>query len=275
MASATISETFEQCRMIDNSTNYMDESALRSFAYDDMLCTISGKKHQSALRFWVHKQTIVLGTQDTRLTYIQDAITFLQKQHINVVVRNSGGLAVYLDEGVLNISLIFPGEATFSINDGYERMVSLIRNMFPHAKIDTGEVKGSYCPGSYDLSIAGKKFAGISQRRIRNGIAVQIYLCVTGSGSDRAIAVKEMYECAVQDSEPKFDYPIIDPTVMASLNELLHEEYSIEQVIDLAKKSASSLKLDLYEEPLSAEEELLYETQLERVIDRHNRCLRP
>lgn len=275
MASTSAFDTFEQCRMIDNSTNFMGESALRSFAYDDTLCTLAGKKNQSALRFWVHNQTIVLGTQDTRLTYIQDAIAFLQKQHIDVVVRNSGGLAVYLDEGVLNISLIFPGDSTFSINEGYERMVSLIRHMFSHTQIDTGEIKGSYCPGSYDLSIDGKKFAGISQRRIRNGIAVQIYLCVSGSGSARAITVKEMYATAVQDSEPKFDYPRIEPAVMASLNELLNESYTVSQVIELAKKSATSLKLDLYEEPLSDEEELLYEAQLERVIDRHNRCLRP
>ncbi len=154
-------------------------------------------------------------------------------------------------------------------------MVSLIRHMFPQVQIDTGEIIGSYCPGSYDLSIGGKKFAGISQRRIRNGIAVQIYLCVTGSGSARAIAVKNMYEIAVQDSEPKFDYPQIEPMVMASLNELLNENYTVAQIIERAKTSANALNLHLYEEPLSAEEELLYEAQLERVVDRHNRCLRP
>ena len=53
-------------------------------------------------------------------------------------------------------------------------------------EIEAKEIVGSYCPGSYDLSIAGKKFAGISQRRIRNGVAVQIYLCVSGSGQERA-----------------------------------------------------------------------------------------
>ena len=52
---------------------------------------------------------------------------------------------------------------------------------FDH-EIEAREIVGSYCPGSYDLSIKGKKFAGISQRRIRKGVAVQIYLCVNGSG---------------------------------------------------------------------------------------------
>jgi lipoate-protein ligase A len=42
-------------------------------------------------------------------------------------------------------------------------------------------IEHSYCPGKFDLSIDGKKFAGISQRRVRGGIAVQIYLCVEGN----------------------------------------------------------------------------------------------
>ena len=64
-------------------------------------------------------------------------------------------------------------------------MVDFINALFPEVaeRIEAYEIVGSYCPGSYDLSIDGKKFAGISQRRMKNGIAVQIYLCVEGSGS--------------------------------------------------------------------------------------------
>lgn len=39
--------------------------------------------------------------------------------------------------------------------------------------IEAKEIVGSYCPGSYDLSIRDQKFAGISQRRIRGGVAVK------------------------------------------------------------------------------------------------------
>lgn len=226
------------------------------------------------LRFWVHNQTVVLGTQDTRLAHIHEAVAFLEKQNNRVIVRNSGGLAVYLDEGVLNISLIFPGKADFSIDDGYEQMVTLIRTMFPELLIETGEVIGSYCPGSYDLSINGRKIAGISQRRIRGGIAVQIYLCVSGSGPMRANYIKKMYDLAVQESEPNFDYPRIQPEVMASINELTGSHYSVQDVVELAKEASQHLGMNLEESTLSPEEELLFESQLERVIDRHNRCLR-
>lgn len=51
-------------------------------------------------------------------------------------------------------------------------MVELMKRMLKsyEAKIEAYEIEGSYCPGSYDLSIGGKKFAGISQRRLRAGL---------------------------------------------------------------------------------------------------------
>ena len=55
-----------------------------------------------------------------------------------------------------------------------------------------------HTPGSYDLSIHNQKFAGISQRRVRGGIAVQIYLCVEGSGAERAEMMKAFYEHALK-----------------------------------------------------------------------------
>ena len=68
-------------------------------------------------------------------------------------------------------------------------MLAFVRMLFPEAgdRIEAYEIIGSYCPGSYDLSIDGRKFAGISQRRLRQGIAVQVYLCVEGSGATRRI----------------------------------------------------------------------------------------
>ena len=79
-------------------------------------------------------------------------------------------------------------EKGLSIDAGYELMYELIKKMFSsfEVEINAYEIVGSYCPGSFDLSIGGKKFAGISQRRIRGGIAIQIYLCISGSGSERA-----------------------------------------------------------------------------------------
>ena len=77
----------------------------------------------------------------------------------------------------------FKGQTETTIDEAFTVMYLLICKMFENENvdIDTKEIEHSYCPGRFDLSIDGKKFAGISQRRVRGGIAVQIYLCVEGS----------------------------------------------------------------------------------------------
>ncbi len=166
-------------RFIDQSISFLQRTPLESFAMDDTLCHIVGQGMSApTVRTWVHENSVVLGIQDHRLPYIQDGIEWLESNDYKAIVRNSGGLAVVLDSGVLNISLVLSeNEQSISINNGYEAMVDLIKMLFPEVadQIEAYEIVGAYCPGSYDLSIGGKKFAGISQRRMRQGIAVQIY----------------------------------------------------------------------------------------------------
>src|SRR5699024_4665886 len=116
----------------------------------------------------------------------------------------SGGLGVVLDDGVRNISLILPKSAAPQIDDGYELMLGMVRAAFPDAPVEAYEIVTSYCPGSYDLSIYGRQFACISQLRIRRGIAVQIYLCVSGSGSLRAVIVRDFYRLRKADDITRF-----------------------------------------------------------------------
>ncbi|WP_059104250.1 lipoate--protein ligase family protein [Shouchella shacheensis] len=259
-------------RFMDD-TDEKKSSALRSFATDDTLCQLAGSKGHVSLRAWVHDSTIVLGTQDSRLPFVHQGIDLLKGKGYRSVVRNSGGLAVLLDQGVLNLSLVFPGDKSWTIDGGYELMSGLIQKMFPLQTIEAREIVGSYCPGKYDLSIDGKKFAGISQRRVRGGIAVQIYLCVTGTGSDRAETVRQFYEEAVQTEETRFEYPQIRPEVMASLSELTAGALSVNDVVEKACTVLEKEGLALIPSAFTLEEEQLYSTQLERVTERHHRCL--
>ena len=48
----------------------------------------------------------------------------------NAIVRNSGGLGVVLDQGVLNISLIFKGQTETTIDEAFTVMYLLICKMF-------------------------------------------------------------------------------------------------------------------------------------------------
>ena len=262
-------------RIIDQSAVGIHFQALQSFGTDDTLCASVGAGEAPATaRTWVHHNTMVLGIQDTRLPFLQEGIQYLASEGYQPIVRNSGGLAVVLDEGVLNISLIFPEkEKGIDINRGYEVMWQLIQKMFADFSqpIEAREIVGSYCPGSYDLSIGGKKFAGISQRRLKRGVAVQIYLCVNGSGSKRAELVRGFYELAKKEVETKFVYPEVVPAVMASLSELLDVEMKI---ADVMLRLLTQLKANseyLYAGQLNEFELGLFPGYYQRVIDRNEK----
>lgn len=260
-------------RIIDQTTMGPSFKAIESFAIDDALCTTVGN-HQSVpvIRTWVHHDTVVLGAADSRLPYLQDGIDFLNGYGYQVIIRNSGGLAVMLDQGILNISMIFPELKGININRGYEVMWQLIQHLLTSysVSIEAGEIVGSYCPGSYDLSIDGKKFAGISQRRIRGGIAVQIYICASGSGSSRAKMIKQFYEHSLKQAKTTFTYPTIVPETMASLSELLHEKVDVQTLQYLLFKFLSTHS-KLRQSQLTLEEIGFYHKYLERMIKRNDK----
>jgi len=264
-------------RIIDQSSLGPQFDALHSFAMDDTLCTSVGSGDSPAtMRSWVHHQTIVLGIQDTRLPHLEDGIRYLEEQGYRVIVRNSGGLAVVLDEGVLNVSLIFRDtEKGIDINRGYDAMWELIQVIFAsyNVKIEAKEIVGSYCPGSYDLSINDQKFAGISQRRIRGGVAVQIYLCATGNGAQRAKLIQKFYEEGLKEAETKFTYPVIVPETMASLTELLGEEVTVSSLMLSLLTALKELGGALVPASLSGEESVLFDYHLQRMIDRNEKFL--
>ncbi|WP_026563051.1 biotin/lipoate A/B protein ligase family protein [Bacillus sp. J37] len=262
-------------RVIDQSSLGPQFDAKHSFAIDDTLCASVGKNESPAtVRTWVHHQTIVLGIQDTKLPFLEDGLQFLHDQGYQVIVRNSGGLAVVLDKDVLNISLIFPeSEKGIDIDRGYDAMLDLIKHMLKDydANIEAREIVGSYCPGSYDLSINGKKFAGISQRRLRGGVAVQIYLCVTGSGEDRADLIRQFYELSLKKEQTKFVFPTIKPETMSSLSDLLGVDLTVEKLLYQLLFTLKEHSQDLISSSLTVEEQLLFQQNLLRMIDRNEK----
>ncbi|MGA4516799.1 lipoate--protein ligase family protein [Solibacillus silvestris] len=263
-------------RFIDQSISANKRSPLESFAMDDTLCHLVGQKMtNSTIRTWVHHDAVVLGIQDHRLPYIEQGMETLKNSGYDPIVRNSGGLAVVLDAGVLNISIVLNEDKPLSINNAFEMMVALIRQLFPEisTKIEAYEIVGSYCPGSYDLSINGQKFAGISQRRMKNGIAVQIYLCVEGSGSERAELIKRFYENGLQGEKTKFEYPDIKPEVMASLQQLTGQNVTVFEVNERLRNLLRQWNGQLFELPLEQEEMELYDYYLERVFKRNESML--
>lgn len=264
-------------RFIDESLSVRNRSPLESFAADDTLCHLVGQGMSvSTVRTWVHNESVVLGIQDHRLPYIDKAMEHLEEKGYPSIVRNSGGLAVVLDQGILNISLVLSEEETsIDISTGYEVMKTFVQLLFPEAgdQIEAYEIVGSYCPGSYDLSIDGKKFAGISQRRLRKGIAVQVYLCVEGSGAERAALIRDLYEIGLQGEKTKFVYPTIRPEVMASLEELLGISLTVSDVVMRAQTVLNEVSNHVKLESFREDEMELYTFYLNRVLERNKKML--
>lgn len=154
-------------------------------------------------------------------------------------------------------------------------MVELMKRMLKsyEAKIEAYEIEGSYCPGSYDLSIGGKKFAGISQRRLRGGVAVQIYLCADKSGSERADLIRRFYQAALKDksNDVKGVYPDIRPETMASLSELLQTDITVQDLMLSLLTELKQLGSHLYSAGLTIDEELEFEKNLVRMVERNEK----
>lgn len=263
-------------RMIDQSTLGSSFDALQSFAMDDTLCTSVGSgESMPTARTWVHDKTVVLGIQDARLPFVKGGIDFLKENGYQVIVRNSGGLAVPLDHGVLNISLIFAEKQKVSINRGYEAMASFVRRMLKpfDVGVETGEIEASYCPGRFDLSIAGKKFAGISQRRMRSGIAVQVYLCSEGSGAKRAQLLREFYSRSFARWDKKTTYPHIRPEVMASLSELIGQPLDVKAMMSLFVMALKHYSSEMTTATLDPHEIDLFYSYYKRIRDRNKKTL--
>lgn len=247
-------------------------TALTSFAIDDALAlSVSDSHTPPVMRLWVHPETIVLGIPDARLPYIEEGVKFLASHGYHIVVRNSGGLAVALDGGVLNISLIIPGVKHISIHDCYEAMVSFVQFMLRDLtdKIKAFEIVGSYCPGDYDLSIDGKKFAGISQRRVKDGAAIQIYLDVEGDSRERAALIRKFYDISKKEQPTKFDYPMVNPDVMGSLSELLHVPLTVEEMKKRAYQALEEFNDQIVEMDFSDSEFAAFQKRLEQMKKRN------
>ncbi|RSK28998.1 lipoate--protein ligase family protein [Bacillus sp. HMF5848] len=268
----------QQYRIIDQTNTGLHMSALHSFAMDDTLCqSVGSGESPSVMRSWVHEKTVVLGIQDTRLPFLREGLAYLHDEGYNVIVRNSGGLAVVLDEGVLNVTLIYSErDRGIDINRGYDAMLAFLADTFSanNVNMQAGEVVGSYCPGSYDISIQGKKFAGTSQRRLRGGVAVQVYLCLQGSGAKRAELVREFYRRALNGQETKFVYPNIKPETMASLSELTGNSMPTQDVmLNMFRVLKSYSHADIYIDSLQGNEWAMFEKNLMRITERNEKAL--
>lgn len=238
-----------------------NEQRFVPFALSDAFTLNVGEHQRPYLHFWQLPNTVILGMKDSRLPELAHALNFLQEENYHVMFRSSGGLGIVADADVLNFSLIIPQpkDHNLEINPAYEIMTAIIQEAFHDYKvtIEAKEIVNSYCPGDFDLSINDQKFAGIAQRRIKNGISVMIYLSVNGNQHHRSQLMHDFY--AKGDAErSKHVYPLVESTAMANLSDLLGDELSVadvkRRIKDVFIKTLNASLETLSAEKLASEE---------------------
>ncbi|WP_429374103.1 lipoate--protein ligase family protein [Paenibacillus sp. DS2015] len=214
----------ENILILDRMNDLTVSDALYPFALDELLCRHTGKGGPAVCHIWRHPRAFIMGLRDSRLPQAEQSRQWLESQDYEVAIRNSGGAAVPLDLGVVNISLILPkqAQADLHFHRDFERMYKLIQLALIEtgSYVDKGEIAGAYCPGDFDLSIAGRKFCGIAQRRQAHAYVVQAFVIAEGSGQERAQLVHEFYKQATTGADSLDDYPQVVTNSTASLEEL-------------------------------------------------------
>lgn len=253
--------------LVDSSGLDLANNILFPYAWDEWMCRQLTNDSPSYIHIWQHPNAFVLGLRDRQLPCIQQAITWLEDQGYAVAVRNSGGSAVPLDAGVVNISLVIPkAYCSLNLRDDFKIMIQLLRdNLSPWTSaIQEGEIIGGYCPGDYDLSINGQKFCGIAQRRQANGSVVSAFVNVAGNSSERARTVRTFYDIA-SNGEAGVPHPLVDEERMCSLEELV-EVISVSGFINSLKNHKSVRVPKSHAEKKLTNKVLFPEDQIIKVI---------
>ncbi len=220
---------WEGVLVLDRTDELGEADVLYPFALEELLCRYAGEGGPSIVHLWRHPRAFVMGLRDSRLPGAPQATRWLQAQGYNVAVRNSGGAAVPLDLGVVNVSFIRAKrrKGDLDFRDDFETMYELIATALREAGggVDKGEIVGAYCPGDFDLSIGGRKFCGIAQRRQQHAYVVQAFVVAEGAGAAKARLARAFYERAAEGVAADAAYPRVTEDSMASLTELLGERF--------------------------------------------------
>ncbi|WP_379127821.1 biotin/lipoate A/B protein ligase family protein [Paenibacillus sp. sgz500958] len=200
---------------------------LSPFAFEETLCRdIGAGLAPPSIHLWSHPSGVVLGLRDSKLPCARQAMNKLEEQGVYTAVRHSGGAAVPLDAGIVNVSLLLPkSRGKLDFHDDFRLLSSLITEAVAvthpkaAAQIEAGEIVHSYCPGDFDLSIGGRKFCGIAQRRQSSAYFVHAFVVVSGSGKQRGELIRNFYADAVCGQEG-LSYPDVHPESIAALGEL-------------------------------------------------------
>lgn len=237
-----------------------------AFGYTNALLDLVPHLKQPILHFWTMQPTVIMGLKDKRLPALTAAIRAVQRYGYDYVLRNSGGLAVVADGGVLNVSLFSPlTTPPLSVEAAYAQMTQLVAAAWPELALEHYEITRSYCPGDYDLSVNGRKIAGIAQRRSTQALVTMLYLSVTGDQAMRGDLVRSFYLAGLDGQANDWHFPDVDPDVMTTTAALLNQPLTVADAEQRFITAANTVGLHVSRAKLAA---MMAEPRFTTILER-------
>ncbi len=130
----------------------------------------NGEPHAPHVWLWTNLQCLVATRRHARNDKFDEAGLKMLELGSPVVVRRSGGTVVPHGPGILNLSL-FHVTNTAKIETGYQPLIELLINALNALglKANCGSCPGSFCDGTYNLLVGGRKVAGTAAMLKRRG----------------------------------------------------------------------------------------------------------
>jgi lipoate-protein ligase A len=124
-----------------------------------------GSDDERRLLVWRAPRALIVGRSDSRLPNFSVAANQLRDEGWPVLIRRSGGTACQVSRGTLQIALARIVVPKVTIETAYMELAGFIGAVLKSYGLEAeiGEKPNAFCPGRYDISINGRKIAGLSQ----------------------------------------------------------------------------------------------------------------
>lgn len=101
-----------------------------------------------------------------RRTAVQEQAQMIATHGWSLTTRGSGGGVVPQWRGTVNLAVIVPCSADFTLEAGYRLICSTISGALARFEIpsDTGTCESAFCDGDWNVLVKGRKLAGTAQR---------------------------------------------------------------------------------------------------------------
>ncbi|AVW91314.1 lipoyl protein ligase domain-containing protein [Celeribacter baekdonensis] len=122
---------------------------------------------QPALLLWQAEETaLVMPHALARRDDMQIPLRSATAEGCRIAFRGSGGGIVPQGSATLNLAMVLPCRADFTMEDGYRMICGTVAEALTRFEVTThtGSCPGAFCDGAWNVLAEGRKLAGTAQR---------------------------------------------------------------------------------------------------------------